>query len=182
MTITVRVRLALAACLVATPVLAQSGQPRPGDLMKEGQRVEVIDDQGREIKGRVGVMSVGTVRLVRDGKTTEIPFDRITQISRPPDSLANGALIGLAAGAAYGLLGSTVGTSDCDYYGPCYNEAAFVIGSTLAFGGIGAGIGVGVDALIRRNRVIYRRDTGVQTRLAPVVAPGVKGVVVAMRW
>jgi hypothetical protein len=182
MTITVHVPLVLAACLAATPVLAQSGQPRPGDLMKEGQKVEVIDDQGREMKGRVGVMSVATVRLVRDGKTTEIPFDRITQISRPPDSLANGALIGLAGGAAYGLLGSTVGTSDCDYYGPCYNEAGYVIGATLVFGAIGTGIGVGVDALIRRDRVIYRRDANIQTRLAPVVAPGVKGAVVTMRW
>ncbi len=182
MTIILQVRLVLAACLVATPVLAQSEQPRPGDLLKEGQSVEVIDDQGREIKGKVSLMSVATVRLVRDGKTTEIPFDRITQISRPPDSLANGALIGLAGGAAYGLLGSTVGTSDCDYDGPCYNEAGYIIGATLVFGAIGAGIGVGVDALIRRNRVIYRRDADVQARLAPVVAPGVRGAVVAIRW
>jgi len=183
MTITVRVRLVLAACLVATPVLAQSELPRPVELLKEGQSVEIIDDQGREVRGKVGVMSVGTVRLVRDGRVTEIPFDRITQISRPPDSLANGALIGLASGAAFGLIGSTVGTDDCDeIYYECYGGPGYVIGSTLIFGGIGAGIGVGVDALIRRNRVIYRRDSGVQTRLAPVVAPGVKGVVVAMRW
>lgn len=182
MTITLQVRLVLAACLAATPVLAQSEQPCPGDVLKEGQSVEVIDDQGREIKGKVGAMSLVTVRLVRDGMTTEIPLDRIMQISRPPDSLANGALIGLAGGAAFGILGSTVGTSDCDYYGPCYGGAGFVIGSALIFGGIGAGVGVGVDALIRRDRVMYRRDTGVQTRLAPVVAPGVKGAMVAMRW
>ena len=53
MTSTRAVRLTLAACLVAAPALAQTDSPRVSDLLAPGQTIEVIDDQGRETKGRV---------------------------------------------------------------------------------------------------------------------------------
>lgn len=183
MTITLPVRLALAACLVASPAFAQTEGPIVSALVKRGQTVEVIDDQGQETRGKVRTLSATTLTLDRAGKATEIPFERITQIARPSDSLANGALIGLGAGVAFGILGSTAGTSDCEagYY-PCFDGPRFVVGSALIFGAIGAGIGVGVDALIHRERVIYRRDSRRQTRVAPVVGPGVGGAVVSVSW
>ena len=89
-------------------------------------------------------------------------------------------MIGLGTGAAFGLLGRPLARRlDEDYY---LLRSRFVIGSALVFGGIGAGIGVGVDALIRRERVIYRRDGRPQTRVAPVVGPGVGGAVVSVTW
>ena len=39
-----------------------------------------------------------------------------------------------------------------------------------------------VHALIRRDRVIYCRDGRPQTRVAPVVGPGVGGAVVSVTW
>ena len=181
MTSTFHVRLALAASLLASPAFAQTEGPIVSSLVKRGQTVEVIDDQGQEIRGKVRALSAEALTLDRKGTPTDIPFARITQIARPNDGLGNGALIGLGAGLAFGLLGSTVGTDDCDgYYIPC--GSSWVIGSTLVFGGIGAGIGVGIDALIRHDRVIYRRDRRRQTRVAPVVGPGVGGAVVSVTW
>lgn len=183
MTSALRIRLVLAASLVSSPVLAQPPQALLGEVVRQGQTVEVIDDQGRETTGKISIVSQTALHILRDGKTTEIPFDHVTQIARPKDSLANGALIGLGAGAAFGVLASTVGTTNCDtYIGPCYGGAGFVIGSTLVFGGIGAGIGVGLDALIRHHRIIYRRDGGVRARVTPVVAPGVKGAALSVSW
>ena len=182
MRITVPVQVALALCLVASPALAQSQTSLLGEIVRQGQTVEVIDDQGRETRGKVGMVSQGTLRIVRNGTTIEIPFDTITQIARPSDSLANGAWIGLASGAAFGLLGSTAETSCDQGFDYCFDGPRYVIGSTLIFGAIGAGIGVGVDALIKHNRIIYRRDAGAQTRVAPVLGPGVKGAVVSVSW
>ena len=91
-------------------------------------------------------------------------------------------MIGLGAGVAFGLLGSTVGTDDCDGYYGYYCGTGWVIGSAVVFGAIGVGVGVGVDALIRRDRVIYRRDGRRQTRVAPVLGAGVAGAMVSMTW
>ena len=57
-----------------------------------------------------------------------------------------------------------------------------MVGSTLVFGAIGAGIGVGVDALMHRERVIYRRDAGRRTRVTPVVGPGIAGAMASISW
>ena len=169
--------LGLATCLLASPAFAQTEGPGVSGLVKQGQTIDVIDDQGQESRGKVRSLSSSILTLDRNGTSTEIPFDRIAQIARPTDGLGNGALIGLGAGVAFGLLASTVGTDDCL---PC--GAGFVVGSALVAGGIGAGIGVGVDALIRRDRVIYRRDTRRQTRVAPVLGRGVAGAVVSVNW
>jgi hypothetical protein len=177
---TFHIRLALAASLLASPALAQTEGPIVSSLVKPGQTVEVIDDQGQEIRGKVRALSAEALTLDRKGTPTEIRFERITQIARPHDGLGNGALIGLGAGVAFGLLASTAGSDDCEGYYYC--GPGWVIGSALVFGGIGAGIGVGIDALIRHDRVIYRRDGRRQTRVAPVVGPGVGGAVVSVTW
>lgn len=175
------VRLGLATCLLTSPAFAQTEGPIVSALVKRGQTVDVIDDQGHETRGKIRTLSSTILTLDRNGTSTEIPFERIAQIARPTDGLANGALIGLGAGAAFGLLASTAGTDDCDYYfdtcGP-----RWVVGSTLVFGGLGVAIGVGVDALIHRDRVIYRRGAARQTRVAPVLGRGVAGAVVSVNW
>lgn len=176
------VRLGLATCLLASPAFAQTEGPIVSALVKRGQTIEVIDDQGQETVGKVRTLSSSILTLDRNGTSTEIPFERIAQIARPTDGLANGALIGLGAGAAFGLLVSTAGQGACDdaYYDTC--GLGWVATSTLVFGGLGVAIGVGVDALIRRDRVIYRRDTRRQTRVAPVLGRGVAGAVVSVNW
>jgi ribosomal protein L30/L7E len=183
MTPTLRALVVLTGSLCAVPALAQTDTPL-ARLVERGQTVEVRDDDGREVRGRIRAVSAATMTLEGADDVFEIPVAKITRIARPADSLADGALIGFSAGAVFGLLGSTVGTSDCDayYYGPCPEGAGFVVGSTLVFGAIGAGIGVGVDALIHRGRVIYRRDAGRQTRVTPVVGKGVAGAMASISW
>ncbi len=182
MTRTRIVRLALAMSLGASPVLAQTDGVLTG-LVKQGQTVDVIDEQGREMHGKVNFLSPATLTLDRAGMLTEIPVARITQIARPNDSLANGALIGLAAGVTFGILGATVGTTDCEGYElyPCPEGPGYTAAAAVIFGGIGVGIGVGIDALVHHNRVIYRRDSR-QTRVSPVVGRGIGGAVVSVSW
>ena len=181
MTPTLRALVALASSLCAAPVFGQT-DAHVSRLVERGQTVEVRDDDGREVRGRIRALSSVTMTLEVADDVFEIPVAKIIRITRPADSLANGALIGLGAGAAFGLLASTVGTSDCDGYYGCPQGAGFVVGSTLVFGAVGAGIGVGVDALIHRERVLYRRDAGRRTRVTPVVGPGVAGAMASISW
>lgn len=183
MTIIHRLPFALLACALATPAVAQTEGLLLNGVLRRGQTVEVIDDQGRETYGRIRALSSAVVTLERDGESTDVPFDRIAQISRPHDTLANGAWIGLGAGAAFGLLAGTVGSScEADYYLGCPNEAQWAVASTLVMGAIGAGVGVAIDAMIHRERVIYRRDAHRQTRVAPVLGPASVGATVAVSW
>ena len=97
--------------LVASPIAAQTSGERIPDAVKRGLTVSIIDDQGRQIDGRVESVSEETIRVSLRKKSEEVPLDRIVRIDRP-DSLRNGALIGLGFGVAAGDLGRLRGQSD----------------------------------------------------------------------
>ena len=90
------------------------------------------------------------------------------------DPLLNGTLIRAAVGAGAGLI-LTYATRDSELGVEQYAYGA------LVFGGIGAGVGVGVDALLTR----ASRGPGAARRrllIAPTVWRDVAGVVVKWRW
>jgi hypothetical protein len=171
----------IAICLTAFPVLAQDRTPVLPGLVERGQKVEVLDDQGRETTGRISLVSADSVSIVSGDRLTQIGVDHITRIARPHDGLANGALIGLAVGAGLGLAAAV--SDDCDpvAFG-CGQGSRFAFGSALVGGALGTAVGVGIDALIRRDRVIYQRAGQLQTRIAPVVGTRVRGALVAVSW
>lgn len=70
----------------------------------EGQKVVVIDDQGRQLAGRITELRADTLLLRSGGVSTDVPYGRILRIRRPDDRLWDGALAGLATGADLGLL------------------------------------------------------------------------------
>ena len=100
----------------------------------------------------------------------------IAQTSAPRssrDSLLNGTVIGAAIGAAIGM-GLVYVTSDSE------GADQYVYGALL-FGGIGAGAGLGVDALLNRRAVVAvgsPRRIAVKTK----VSRKATGVHVTMRW
>jgi hypothetical protein len=90
------------------------------------------------------------------------------------DSLVNGTVIGAAVGAAIGM-GLAYATRDSVLGVEQYSYAA------LVFGGIGAGVGVGIDALLNRNAGVpigTSRRLSVKTRMSTKTA----GLGVTMRW
>ena len=102
---------------------------------------------------------------------------RVTQTSGARsgrDSLVNGTLIGAAVGAAIGM-GLVYATRDSELGVEQYSYAA------LVFGGIGAGVGLGLDALLNRSAAVplgSSRRIAVRTTMSPKTA----GVGVTMRW
>jgi hypothetical protein len=90
------------------------------------------------------------------------------------DSLLNGAVIGAVVGAGTGVaLTHAVRDSDLTFGQYAYGA--------LIFGAIGAGVGVGVDALLSR----ALPGTGMKPRrvlIAPTVWRHVAGVAVRWKW
>ena len=166
---------------------AQSDADRIRQRINEGQKVRITDDQGREWHGRIDTLTPDHLTVVtHDRQRTDLPYGTILRIDRPHDSLANGALIGFASGAAFGLgLVIAEEVDDCEAEGffDCGDPtaAAYLLGP-LVTGGLGAAIGVGIDALIKKDPNLFLRAGGARVRLAPAVGPGLRAVMVSVRW
>jgi hypothetical protein len=176
--------LATAAALaVPAPSAAQEPVTSFDQLntrLKPGDTVWVTDAQGRAVKGKIQALAPDSLLLKGDGARTIAADDVRIITERRRDSLANGALIGLAVGGVgtgVACLASTEGP-DQDW---CLLAA-------LVYGGIGAGIGVGIDALIPgKKRVAYRAPgtpgaAPARISLAPIVTPRARGVAVSFAF
>lgn len=172
------------------PPAAQTAGPSDADAIrqrvKEGQKVRITDEQGREWQGRIDALTPDNlVLLTKDRQRRGVPYGVILRIDRPRDTLANGALIGFISGVMFGLLAVAAEESD-----DCEPEGFFSCGDPPAaayllvpaiFGGAGAGIGIGIDALVRRDPTLFRRGDS-RILLAPALGRGVRGLSLSVRW
>jgi hypothetical protein len=172
------------------PPATQTTPPSDADVIrkrvKEGQKVRVTDDQGREWQGRIEALAPDNlVLLTKDRQRRDVPYAAVLRIDRPQDTLANGALIGFVSGAIYGLLAVVAeANADCEpagFFGCGDPTAAAYVLIPAILGGIGSGIGVGIDALIRRDPTLFRRGES-PVVLAPSLGPGVRGLRLSVRW
>ena len=92
---------------------------------------------------------------------------------RQSDSLLNGALIGAGAGVASGLM-------FCRLMEPWQN-CRDDFGSMLKAGAIGAGIGMGIDALIRK-KVYQSASGGAAVYAAPILGRRGQGLRLSVRF
>ena len=138
-------------------------------VLTSGMTVWITDSSGREEKTRIlevsgDVVTTAAGEDIRRRRTTDIM--RIQ--SRQSDSVLNGALIGAGAGVAAGLLLCTA----MEPLEVCRND----VGSMVKLGALGAGIGIGVDALIRGRKTIYERPGVTRVFATPVVGPKAAGL------
>lgn len=166
---------ALTLALLTVPAVAAAGQgERIADNVHVGQQVLIVDDQGRRMEGRVEQASAEALRVSTRGGREDVALDRIVRIEKP-DGLKNGALIGLGVGLGIGAVGATLMHGE----GADANQvAAGIAWSAVAW----TLIGTGIDAVFNNRRTLYERGGRAQTRVAPVVGPGVRGAVLAVTW
>jgi hypothetical protein len=135
-----------------------------------GSTVWITDATGREERLRVDGFSGGVATFSAGERFRRIDESDILRVrARRSDSVWNGALIG--AGAAVGT-----GVFMCRLTEPwdiCDNPSQY-----LRVGAVGAGIGIGIDALIRGRKTIYQKPhTGVAHLLAaPLIGRGGGGL------
>ena len=162
---------ALAFLLVGLVGRSAWAQPPVKDFGELPSRVRVGDtvwlmgDDGREEKGKLWALSASSLEIMAKGQAKAFKADNLRAVwARDRDSLANGALIGMGTGVALAALAANV----CDDYLPCFAVAGAV------YGGLGAAIGMGIDAITPGSKIeIYRRSPvqSARVRLAPFVSP-----------
>ena len=150
--------LVIAAFVVtAAPVSAQEAAASFDALagrIHVGERIWVTDATGREVRGRLERFSSDGLVLKAKGLETFVAADVRRVRARDRDSLKNGTLIGLGVGGAMGTawcIGAVADDSgEIDARVEC--AEGFIV-----FPGLGALIGLAVDALIPgKVRVVYQ--------------------------
>ena len=141
------------ALLASSPAIAQTTGERIPDVVKTGQRVSIIDDEGRQVDGRVEGTSEEAIRVALRKGTQEIPVARIVRIDRP-DSLRNGTYIGLGIGLATStILVGFATQADNPQWGVVAASCAYnVVAYTL--------LGTGIDAMFNNRRTLFERGRG----------------------
>lgn len=152
-----------------------------GSRVRVGDRVVVTDTAGREIDGTIAALSASALGLAVNG--TRLDFDEadVDRVSRR-DSRWNGTVWGLGAG---GVLGALLDRSLVEEYGREDISSGASVSFIATAGGIGAGIGFAVDAMIKGRRVIYSRAGTSMRRNAtvlPMWAPWRRGIFVSLRF
>jgi len=130
-------------------------------LVKPGDKVSVTDPMGVVSEGKIEGLSSALLRLRVNSTIKDLTEADVKAISqRRNDSLKNGAWIGTGIGLGIGTIGAVAcATSD----GECTvgEGVAFVV----VYTGIGAAIGVGVDALFKSRQTIYLGRTKITLNL-----------------
>jgi hypothetical protein len=174
MTRTLPAVFALAILVSPAVAVAQTTATRLADAVTTGMKVSVVNDDGRRVEGRVLEHSQESLWLSLDGSSQEIPIDRIVRIDKP-DSLKNGALVGLGIGLAVGTFGAVLSSSgniepEWMLAGIAYQTVAWTL------------LGTGIDAMFNHRRTLYERGGRLQARVSPVVGHGVRGAAVSLAW
>ena len=147
-------------------------------LVKRGDTVTLTDAAGREVTGKVVDLSSAALALQVADTRQEFPAADVSTIrQRRQDSLENGAKWGFATGLGLGLLG---GLSVAAGHAEIGVGTAAII--ALFYGGLGAGVGVGLDAMVKGNQVIYAkaRSSASSITVAPVVSRGRRAIQVSI--
>ena len=149
--------------------------------LKDGQKIVVIDDAGGKFEGRVAELKGDALTLRIGGERTDVRYDRIVRIDRPHDGVGNGALIGFGVGAGLGLVSALAAAGDDSGWGSPDSMDVATIGS-LVLGGIGAAIGLGLDAATRRDPTLYRRQGVSRVSLSPSLGRSRRGLAISVSW
>jgi hypothetical protein len=148
-------------------------------IVKPGDTVYVTDRAGSTTRGRIAGLSMSSLNLLVNGTTRDFSQSDVFEIRQwRHDSLKNGALIG--TGVAFGLTLATM-LAYCD--GDC--GAGLGTAVTLFYTGVGAAVGVGVDALIPAKQRIYYggfQPSAKKIQIKPVLGQSRRGVSVAVRF
>ena len=163
--------------LYGAAVFAQApqGDQTLEEVLVPGATVWITDSSGREEKTRIVGVSGDTLTTEWGDRMRHLRTEDVRRVRvRRSDSLLNGALIGAGVAAGAGLYFCHL----IETWDVCRHN----VGPLMRVGALGAGIGVGVDALIRGRKPIYEASSSARLAAGPIVAPGAVGLRVSLRF
>jgi len=174
--------IVVAAVSVLCPAVAAAQQPASSfssldGILRTGDRVEIVDSQGRELSGRITDLSSTSISVDAEAGSRRLAEADVALIRhRRTDSVWNGTLAGLAIGGGLGLLMEATCTDD-SYCGEAQD-------GQMLLGGVvwGTGIGLLVDVVRKTPREVYRAGPPKQVQVGPMLGRGSRGAVVTWRW
>lgn len=123
-------------------------------LTRLGDTVTITDASGATTTGTLVSLSPSTLSVLVGQTRHDLAEQDVRRvIGRTHANLARGAKTGFGIGAGLGLLAGLAVAGDC--HGGC---AAWIPAAAFTYAGFGAGIGVGVAAMITRHPLLY--DSG----------------------
>jgi hypothetical protein len=141
--------------------IAPSTPQIPG--VRSGDQVWIEYEDGTEARGTFLGASASEVTIRTSGTVVSTPFTAIRTVAKR-DSLIEGVLWGMAAGAGAGL------------YLAYFDEPRTIPAGML----IGSAVGAAIDALGSKRHVVYRKSKSVT--VTPVVTPSLARVGVNVAW
>lgn len=176
-------RLGLGALIAAVALCPATAQAQADSFMelqgalRRGEAIYLTDDTGHTTKGRVSDVTSSSLAMQVGNDTRVFTLERTRRIEHG-DSLANGIMLGVVAGAAagYGWVSAECGPPGFDP--ECAANAGIVLIPITA--GIGAGVGALVDGVIRKT--LYQSSRGSRVALVPVVSRDQRGMRVSIGW
>ncbi|MEO5896639.1 MAG: hypothetical protein ABIS06_13155 [Vicinamibacterales bacterium] len=138
---------------------------------RTGDTLTIETREGVKVEGRL--VGIGTDSLLLNTAGAERPFayKDLDRVRRRRNGVLLGAVIGLGAGIALGILPRMI----------LNNEGADGDLALIGVAAIGLGTGVAIDGLVSRNRMIFRRSEG-PVRLGVEPLRGGASVRVGVRW
>ncbi len=144
-------------------------------IAKARKAVVVTDVKGDKISGRLISVEKDSLSLnATHGPLRTIRWSEVDTI-RAPDSLANGVLIGAAAGFGSALSILAVAGSQDGYVLPAAKVAA-----PLLLSGVGALAGALIDRAYQ-DRIFHRHTRQSRLSVSPFVGAGRRGVLLSLR-
>jgi len=139
------IQILVLTALTCIPVLGQGPSWSRVNKLAPGERIQVLDKEGKTIDGQFQGLAEGQLTLAIANQVRSIPLDSIRQVSvRRKASRAKATGIGAAIGFGIAFpIGATSAGFLADRNNPSIGtRAGFGAGLGLFGAGIGAGIGV----------------------------------------
>jgi hypothetical protein len=168
----------LAAAVPATPARAQETLPdaqfaRLARQVRTDDSVRITLTGGEVVKGHLAGLTPRQLTVLVDGQPRAVDTTRVERVQRTRMGVTLGAIIGAGTGIVAGAaLASLLENEGGEY----------PVRAAVALAGIGAGAGMGIDALLNLPRTVYTSAPAANVTLAPIVGPGVKGGVVRISF
>lgn len=135
-----------------------------------GDQLRVEEQAGLRTTGRLTRLTADAITLHTDAGEKRFTRDAVRQVALRHHPLRMGVLIGAGAGAAIGAVAACTG--------PDREECA---DAPIIAGAFGAGLGLGVGALIHKTTIVYP-EAEKRTLIVPVISRDTVGIRVSRRW